>query len=111
MPVHAHYNIDNNYRIDVHSHPVPDLWRNALIEAGNPVMNGALWNEGFPVPEWSLDAHIANMNDYGLNYSTLSITAPGVSFLSSKPKTMKSLARALIDQLYKYTQAYPDRLE
>ncbi|KAH8431615.1 amidohydrolase family protein [Aspergillus melleus] len=110
MPVHAHYNIDNNYRIDVHSHPIPDLWRNALIEAGNPVINGTLWNEGFPVPEWTLDGHIASMDDYGLNYSTLSITAPGVSFLSSKPKRAKGLARAPNEQMYEYTQAYPKRL-
>ena len=102
--------IDTNYRIDVHSHPIPDIWLDALKEAGHPVINGSLIVEGFHVPEWSLAGHLASMDDYGLNYSILSITAPGVNFLASKPKKAQALARQLNHILYNYTQTHPTKL-
>ncbi|KAL5361449.1 cytochrome P450 [Aspergillus floccosus] len=50
------------------------------------------------------------MDDYGLNYSILSITAPGVNFLASKPKKAQALARELNHILHDYTQTHPTKL-
>ncbi|KAL4893001.1 cytochrome P450 [Aspergillus ambiguus] len=106
----AQPHLDSSYRIDVHSHPIPNVWLDALKEAEYPVVNGSLIVEGFSVPRWSLSGHLENMDEYGLNYSILSITAPGVSFLASKPKKARRLARELNDILHDYVQAYPTRL-
>jgi predicted TIM-barrel fold metal-dependent hydrolase len=98
-----------NYRIDVHSHAIPAIWTQAMISAGFPVKNGTLYNDGAPVPEWSLSSHISAMDSLGVNYSTLSITAPGVSFIKDAKKA-KSLARSINLLLHEYTQTYPTRL-
>ncbi|KAL2859321.1 amidohydrolase 2 [Aspergillus pseudodeflectus] len=99
-----------NYRIDVHSHAIPDIWRQALLDAGYPIVNGTLTVEGFPVPEWTLDDHIDTMNKLGVGYATLSITAPGVYFLAEQPGKAKKLAREINEALHEYTQKYPTRL-
>jgi predicted TIM-barrel fold metal-dependent hydrolase len=99
-----------NYRIDVHSHAIPDIWRQALLDAGYPIVNGTLTVEGFPVPEWTLDDHIDTMNKLGVGYATLSITAPGVYFVAEQPGKAKKLARAINEALHEYTLKYPTRL-
>ncbi|OKO92252.1 2-amino-3-carboxymuconate-6-semialdehyde decarboxylase [Penicillium subrubescens] len=80
-----------------------------MISAGFPVKNGTLYNDGAPVPEWSLSSHISAMDSLGVNYSTLSITAPGVSFIKDAKKA-KSLARSINLLLQEFTQTYPTRL-
>ncbi|KAJ5788182.1 Amidohydrolase 2 [Penicillium paradoxum] len=101
--------LDSNYKIDVHSHVVPDIYREELIAAGYPVKNGTVYTDGFPVPEWSLDLHISNMDNLGVNYSTLSVSAPGVSFVKEAEKA-KTLARNINLLLHNYTQTHPTRL-
>ncbi|TVY52703.1 Decarboxylase yanB, partial [Lachnellula suecica] len=110
-PVLADYLVDPSFKIDVHSHVVPDFYRAALIEGGYPVENGTLFTDGFPVPAWDLESHIAAMDTNGVNYSTISISAPGVSFLADDCGcAATTLARELNLAMYNYTQAYPTRL-
>ena len=101
--------INSPYRIDVHSHAIPDIWKQAMISAGFPIKNGTLYNDGEPVPDWSLDSHIDSMDTLGVNYSTLSITAPGISFIKNAQKA-KSLARRINLLLHEYTETHPTRL-
>ncbi|KAK5797548.1 hypothetical protein VI817_003839 [Penicillium citrinum] len=103
------HSISAPYRIDVHSHAIPDIWKQAMISAGFPVKNGTLYNDGAPVPDWSLDSHIDSMDTLGVNYSTLSITAPGISFVKDARKA-KSLARRINLLLHEYTEIHPTRL-
>ncbi|KAJ5151026.1 uncharacterized protein N7482_010278 [Penicillium canariense] len=98
-----------NYRIDVHSHAIPSIWKDAMTAAGFQVKNGTLYNDGVPVPDWTLDSHISAMDTLGVNYSTISITAPGVSFVKNAGKA-KLLARSINLILHEYTQAHPTRL-
>ncbi|KAI9733965.1 MAG: hypothetical protein M1834_002622 [Cirrosporium novae-zelandiae] len=107
---HATYNIDSSFKVDVHSHVVPDVWREALISAGYTVTDGTLYTDGFPVPDWTLTGHIAAMDTYGVNYSTLSVSAPGVFFLADDATAAASLARKVNLAMYNYTQTYPKRL-
>ncbi|KAI2733460.1 hypothetical protein CBS147332_475 [Penicillium roqueforti] len=101
--------LGSNYKIDVHSHVVPSIWKEELISAGYPVKNGTLYTDGFPVPDWTLDAHISTMDSLGVNYSTISVSAPGVFFLKDAKKA-KSLARSVNLLLHKYTRTHPTRL-
>ncbi|OOQ86529.1 amidohydrolase 2 [Penicillium brasilianum] len=80
-----------------------------MISAGFPVKNGTLYNDGAPVPDWTLSSHISTMDTLGVNYSTISITAPGVSFINDAKKA-KTLARSINLLLHEYTQTYPTRL-
>lgn len=101
--------LGSSYRVDVHSHVVPSIWREELISAGYPVKNGTVYTDGFPVPEWTLDSHISTMDSLGINYSTISISAPGVFFVKETQKA-KNLARSINLLLHNYTQTHPTRL-
>ncbi|KAH8689498.1 hypothetical protein BGW36DRAFT_308759 [Talaromyces proteolyticus] len=101
---------DSNYRIDVHSHAVPDVWRAALVQAGYPVKNGTLYTDGFPVSNWTLEGHLEAMTANSVNYTTLSISAPGVTFLAHDATKAKNLARKVNLAMHQYTQQHPEKL-
>ena len=62
-------------KIDVHAHYVPADYRQALID------NGQSQPDGFPaLPTWSPEAHLAMMDQVGIETAMLSITSPGVTF-------------------------------
>lgn len=98
------------FRLDVHSHVVPDFYQEALSQGGFPVVNGTVYVNGSPVPSWSLDTHIQDMDVNQVNYSTLSLSAPGVSFLAGNATAAAELARKLNLAMHNYTQQYPTRL-
>lgn len=98
------------FRLDVHSHVVPDFYQDALSQGGFPVINGTVYVNGFPVPSWSLETHIQDMDVNQVNYSTLSLSAPGVSFLAGNETAAAELARKLNLATHNYTQQYPTRL-
>lgn len=98
-----------DYRIDVHSHVVPEIWKEAMISAGYSVKNGTLYADGFPVSDWTLESHISTMNTLGVNFSALSVSAPGVFFLKEAHKA-KELARSINLLLHNYTKTHPTRL-
>jgi hypothetical protein len=95
--------------IDVHTHPIPQFYRDALIDGGYPYDGKTLIVDGFPTPAWSLDSYLENRVKFGYNYSVMSITAPGVSFLHGNDKAVH-LARQLNDQLFQWTETYPQSL-
>lgn len=105
------YHFPPEYRIDVHRHAIPKVWYNALITAGNPIIDGTLTVDGFPVPgDWNITAHIAEMDIQGINYNMLSLNSPTVDFLADNVTAAADLARKINIELHSYTQLYPDRL-
>ncbi|KAI3393875.1 hypothetical protein diail_3550 [Diaporthe ilicicola] len=102
--------LSNPFRIDVHSHVVPDFYQEALSQGGFPVVNGTVHVNDLPVPSWSLDTHIDDMNTNQVNYSILSMSAPGVNFLAGNETAAAQLARNLNLAMHNYTQQYPTRL-
>lgn len=104
--------VDPSFKFDVHSHVVPAIYKQALIDAKYPVdpASGLVFTDGFPVPNWTLENHIATMNQNGINYSTISISAPGANFYAGQQKKMKDLVRALNNEMASYTVLHPDRL-
>jgi 6-methylsalicylate decarboxylase len=98
------------FRVDVHSHVVPDIYQEALIQGGFPVTNGTVYVSSYPVPSWDLDTHIKDMDANQVNYSMLSLSAPGVGFLAGNQTAAVQLARNLNLAMYNYTQEHPTRL-
>ena len=55
---------------DYHSHCIPQSYISLLTK------HGMLLDEGFPLPEWSKDAHLKFMSDAGISSSVLTLPAP-----------------------------------
>ena len=54
--------------IDLHAHPVPDSFRKAMEE----LEIGPIEEDGFPLPKWSAEEHLAFMKEAGIDHSVLS---------------------------------------
>ena len=55
---------------DWHSHAIPDSYRELVAR------HGALLDEGFPLPQWSAEAHLQLMDEAGIASSVLTLPAP-----------------------------------
>ncbi|MFF0633836.1 amidohydrolase family protein [Nocardia sp. NPDC004151] len=66
------------YRIDLHAHFLPPDYRAALLEHGHLTIGG------YPTPDWSPEQAIGFMDYYGIQAQALSVSDPGVSFLSGR---------------------------
>ncbi|MFF2570610.1 amidohydrolase family protein [Streptomyces sp. NPDC058084] len=64
-------------RIDVHCHLIPDFYRRDLAAHGITDIGGV------PVPTWSPDLAVNFMNRYGIQTQVVSLSEPGVTYLSS----------------------------
>ena len=103
------FSLPKDFKIDVHTHLVPDFYREALIDAGNTTSNGELVMDGFITPKVDLDAYMKNREKHNIGYSVLSITAPGCTFLNGNSKA-KRLARRLNDELQRSVERYPGQI-
>ena len=60
--------------IDFHAHPVTDSFRKAMVDLGiDPIEE-----DGFPLPKWSAEEHLAFMEEAGIDYSVLSAPVPHI---------------------------------
>ncbi|MNB82587.1 Amidohydrolase [compost metagenome] len=73
--------------IDVHAHALPESYLNAMNSAG------VFDVEGFPLPSWSESTHLALMDKCGIDAAILSISAPGLGFITGK--AARELARRI----------------
>ncbi|EXJ56533.1 hypothetical protein A1O7_06877 [Cladophialophora yegresii CBS 114405] len=101
----------SSFKVDVHTHPIPDFYREALFAAGYPGDNvSALYVDGFLTPyPFSIDSYLAARREHGYNFSILSITAPGVSFLKGNALAAP-LARRINDYFAENIRAHPREL-
>jgi 6-methylsalicylate decarboxylase len=67
---------DSPFRIDVHCHLIPDFYRVSLAA------NGIFTAGGIPIPPWSPALAVGFMDEYGIQAQVLSISEPGVYYLS-----------------------------
>ncbi|KAL3487480.1 hypothetical protein BJX62DRAFT_228001 [Aspergillus germanicus] len=74
--------------IDVHTHFVPDFWREATTKAGfgKP--------DGMPgIPAWSEEAHLELMQQANISKAILSITSPGTYLIPGNYHEARRLSR------------------
>lgn len=89
-------------RIDVHMHYVPRFYRDALIAAGQSRP------DGIPaLPEWSLEAALAAMDQVGIAAALMSISSPGVHL--GDAAAARRLARRVNEEGARARAAYPAR--
>ncbi|MFC8529952.1 amidohydrolase family protein [Nocardia sp. NPDC057227] len=69
------------YRIDLHAHFLPPDYRASLLEHGHVTIGG------YPTPQWSPEEAIGFMDYYGIQAQALSVSDPGVSYLSGREAT------------------------
>jgi len=102
--------IPRSYTIDIHSHIIPDFYREAMINSGYELRNGSvLWADGTPIPEWTIQEHLSSMDANRIDYSVVSISAPGVAFLHGNPIAV-DLSRRVNDYMHNLTRLHPKRL-
>lgn len=89
-------------RIDIHSHFVPDFYRQALLDAGHSRPDGIK-----AIPEWSARSALALMDELNIRTSVLSISSPGVHF--GDPRAAAELARHVNDEGARICATYPGR--
>ena len=74
-------------RIDVHFHYLSPEYREKMIDA----VGG--WADGFPAPQWSVEATLAMMDRMNIATGMLSVSSPGVHF--GNDKNARLLARSV----------------
>jgi predicted TIM-barrel fold metal-dependent hydrolase len=89
-------------RIDVHAHYLPEVYRDALVAAGQDRP------DGIPVlPEWSVELALAAMEQLEVRLAILSISSPGVHF--GDAAAAAELARGINETGAQITRANPGR--
>jgi predicted TIM-barrel fold metal-dependent hydrolase len=76
--------------IDVHAHWLPPAYLAAMASAGIHDV------DGFPMPDWSEHGHLAVMDRQGIASSILSISAPGIGFVTGA--AARDLARRVNEE-------------
>lgn len=60
--------------VDFHAHPVTETFRKCIEYLNINVMD----DDGFPLPKWTPEEHIAFMDEAGIDYAVLSAPAPHI---------------------------------
>ena len=90
------------FRIDVHTHYLPEFYRQALIE------NGQSHPDGMPkIPEWSEASALQTMDALGIQTAMLSISSPGVYF--GDDSAARALSRRINDEGARLKRKNPGR--
>jgi hypothetical protein len=100
--------LPEDFTVDVHTHAIPTIWKEELVKAGYEAEGTQPIIDGFLTPEWDLDMYMKNRDEFGYNYSIVSIGTPGVNFLRGKAAT--DLARRVNNEMADYTKKHPSRL-
>jgi predicted TIM-barrel fold metal-dependent hydrolase len=87
--------------IDVHTHLITQDYLAAMHGAGISDIGG------FPIPDWSVQTALGAMDDHGIAASLLSISAPGIDFVSDEAS--RRLARSVNEEPAAIVQRHPTR--
>ena len=64
----------NHGTVDFHAHPVDDVFRREMEFLGLDPMA----EDGFPLPNWSVPAHLQFMKESGIDYTILTVPTPHI---------------------------------
>jgi 6-methylsalicylate decarboxylase len=87
--------------LDVHAHLIPQDYLMSMSSAGISDVGG------FPMPDWSVRTALEMMDEHGIAASLLSISAPGIDFVSGEASQL--LARSVNEEQAAIVQRHPTR--
>lgn len=89
--------------VDFHAHPVTEAFRLGLAERGiDPIKD-----DGFPLPAWSAEAHLAFMDEAGIDYTVLSAPTPHIH--NGDDEAAYRVARAINEELSSLCKEFANR--
>ena len=91
----------NTPAIDVHSHVVTDAYLKYLAD------NNALMEDGYPLPSWDEQSHMAFMDSVGIDRSVLTLSSPQPWFGSLEDSC--KVIRAVNERMAEAKRNNPDR--
>lgn len=95
--------IEDKKCVDFHAHPVTDAFRAAMQELRIDPME----EDGFPLPKWDVQEHLAFMDEASIDYAVLSAPVPHI-YNGDAEKAGKA-ARQITEETAKIVRLYPDR--
>lgn len=90
-----------NKIIDVHSHFIIPEYMETLIAHGREM------EDGFPSPKWDEEAHLAFMDEAGIDCCVLSVSSP--HFYSGDGEEAKRLGQLMDEKAFELKKKYPGR--
>lgn len=87
--------------IDIHSHIVTDEYLKYLAD------NDALMEDGYPLPSWDENSHIAFMDSAGIERSILTLSSPQPWFGDTGES--RRVIRSINERMVKAKRNHPDR--
>lgn len=92
-----------NKNIDFHAHPITKIFRENIDFLGiNPIDD-----DGFPLPQWTVESHLDFMNNAGINYTVLSVPPPHIH--NGNDKKSCDAARKINIDTAELCKKYPDK--
>ena len=91
-------------KIDFHAHAILPSYVEGLKRLGID----AQAEEGFPLPQWSVDAHLKFMADAGIDFTVLSMATPHIFNGAQNEKLSCELARKINEDFAEICRRYPD---
>ncbi|PYH95516.1 2-amino-3-carboxymuconate-6-semialdehyde decarboxylase [Aspergillus ellipticus CBS 707.79] len=88
-------------KIDSHHHFVPDFYRQAVEDAGGDPT-------GLPVPAWTIEDSLNDMQENGVRRAILSLTTPG-AVIASDDESARLLARQTNEYVANIRDQYPEQ--
>lgn len=92
-------------RIDFHAHAILNSYVDGLRKLGID----AQAEEGFPLPKWSVDAHLKFMEDAGIDFTILSMPTPHIYNGAKNEKISCEVARAINEETAALCKKYPKK--
>ena len=92
-------------KIDFHAHAILPSYVDGLQKLGIDAQE----IEGFPLPKWTVDAHLKFMDDAGIDFAVLSMPTPHIYNGDAKERTACQVAREINTELAEVCHAHPDR--
>ena len=90
-------------KIDIHAHAMLPAYTEGLKKLGiDP-----LAEEGFPLPQWSAEAHLAFMAEAGIDYTVLSLATPHI--YNGDEELACEVARQINEETADLCRQYPDK--
>lgn len=92
-------------KIDVHSHYVPEQYRQDCIQHGHSRPDGTLG-----VPKWSEESHLQMMDALNVSKAYLSVTSPGTHLVQGDDKLARRITRECNEAAAGFKKRCPDRI-